>query len=111
MDILFISRRSSHSKYFVRLSNAINITSNVYIMGKIKLSCLKLWHLRKSPALPYVVKKQLNRKIASEARIFRYPLVCFIYQFLLLKIEQYRFIHYVNLFQKASPKRIALWNG
>jgi len=111
MDILFISRRSSHSRYFKRLSNAITLNSHVYEMGKIKFSSALLYLQLTKPDLTDVIDRQLARKKASHPTLFRSRLISHLYIKVLNVIETFRWAHYINIYKKTVPSKVALWNG
>lgn len=111
MDILFISRRSNHSKYFKRLSDAITLNSQVYEMGKIRLSSLLLYFQLPTPNLSDVIQKQLARKKASHPTLFQSSLVRYAYIKFLHLIEVFRWAHYINIYKQNAPRKVALWNG
>lgn len=111
LDILFFSRRSSHYTYFKKLSDAINLHSQVHIIGTPTLLSFHLFAKAFEIKLTDIIEQQLFRKSIAHPKLFSFFIVRQAYSATLHIIERLRLMKYLTLLVEEKPKKVALWNG
>lgn len=111
LDLLFITRRNSHGKYFKKLSENMTINSAVHYYGLAYLPALKKRQYWSKFELDNIIERQLIKKIHNHPFLFRPTFVKNCYRIFSTFAEKLRVIKYIALLSKLQPHAIALWNG
>lgn len=111
MRILFVSRNSSHAKYYRKLVAKLNLDAQLHVTGWPRLGALK--HLNRLPDFDSkeMLEHHLLRKKARHPKLFSSNLVCRLFCGYLKAIETLRFLKFIDLFQAEQPDKVVVWNG
>ncbi|MFY8350609.1 capsular biosynthesis protein [Pseudoalteromonas sp. SSM20] len=111
MRILFVSRNSSHAKYYRKLVAKLNLDAQLHVTGWPRLGALK--HLNRLPDFDSkeMLEHHLLRKKARHPKLFSSNLFCRLFCGYLKAIETLRFLKFIDLFQAEQPDKVVVWNG
>lgn len=111
MRILFVSRNSSHAKYYRKLFAQLNLDAQLHVTGWPRLGALK--HLNRLPDFDSkeMLEHHLLRKKARHPKLFSSNLVCRLLCGYLKAIETLRFLKFIDVFQAEQPDKVVVWNG
>lgn len=111
MRILFVSRNSSHAKYYRKLVGKLNLDAQLHVTGWPRLGALKhTKHLANFDSNE-MLAHHLLRKKARHPALFSSKLVCQVFRGYLKAVETLRFLKFIDLFQAVQPDKVVVWNG
>jgi capsular polysaccharide export protein len=111
MRVLFISRKSSHSKYYKKLVNSLSFDARLHIMGKPYFKSIFKFKELKETNFDCMLTNQLLRKKARHPKLFNFELMSQLYFQSIKVIEKLRFLKYIMLLEDTSPDKVIIWNG
>ena len=111
LDLLFISRRSSHSAYYQKLVDNLNFESELHVTGKPLFIDFKALKRGLKFQTEEIVLNQIRRKEARHTKLFSLVIVKFIYFVSLSLLEKLRFMKYCHVIAQKKPKHVVVWNG
>lgn len=110
-DILLISRRSSHKRYYERLKSNSSLDINVHVMGLPRLSALKYLSSAMSQNLDGICLAQLERKQSIGSVLTKNQFISKLYFRMLVFVQKLRLAKFLSLFDNDHIQLIGIWNG
>ena len=111
MCILFISRNSSHAKYYRKLVKKMHIDAKLHVTGLPRLKSLfQISKIRLFDSTE-LLQNQILRKRARHPKLFANPLIVSVYKHCMKLYEGLRFLKFIDLLQDENPTKVVVWNG
>lgn len=111
LDLLIITKRNNHGKYFSKLAAHSRLSIKLHFISFFSLFTpltIKGWgNVNKRE----ISKRQLKRKQKAYPKLFSFKFIQFTYQYLLELSISLESAQYSYLLNRHKPKRIAVWNG
>ena len=110
-DILLISRRSSHKRYYEQLKSNSSLDISVHVMGLPRLSALKYLSSAMNQSLDDICLAQLERKQAIGSVLTKNPFIRKLYFRVLVFVQKLRLAKFLSLFENDHIQLVGIWNG
>lgn len=110
-DLLLISRRSSHSRYYQRLAENSTLDIKVHVMGAPSIGAVKYLSKAWAQDVSDICHTQFLRKKAVNSVLTRSPLISKVYLKTLTLVQKLRLAKFFALLDSSEVKRVGIWNG
>ena len=111
MRILFISRNSSHAKYYRTLVSNLNLDAQLHVTGLPRWGAIKQLGQLSQFKHNEILENHLLRKKARHPKLFASNFVCNVFKAYLAVFESLRFLKFIDLLKAEQPDKVVVWNG
>ncbi len=108
---LFISRPSSHYRYYKKLTAYLGKNAALHKLSPLVLPSLKYWHRACSLDANELIDTHVKRKQVRHPLLCRSPKLLSLVKSLYLFRERCRASHYFSVLEKSSCTTVVMWNG